>query len=462
MSLQMVTGLKSILAVLIRKQQSHDESEEYQTWRQQFLLERLKIALWIAVPAAIALTVNGVIVVFVDSQQFEQDMLRIYEDASLIPRMRSQISVNIGIQFAVLLSCWRLRYSPWGKQHPRAIFLLLSSMLTWLDMVVGTVFGIPVPPDPSFFLAQAVLMPVYWRLHLISQLVPILHYAAVYPVLGLTKIGKVDFYNYYSIERAIELIWIGIICISSVYLYEKLKRSEFESQRQLRNIIHAISHDLKTPVMGISVLLQGLLHKNGHQLSIDRTILEQLLAGSERQIHLIKSLIEASSAEIGTLILHCQPAQLSILLDEVINDLEPIALQHRITITQNISAELSLVFIDKTQIWRVFNNLIANAIKHNPHGTKIEITIKQIIDRDRQWIHCSVCDNGVGIPTDQLPHLFKLYSRGQKSRRMPGLGLGLFLCQQIINAHHGDIGVNSQLASGSVFWFTLPVHDPRS
>jgi signal transduction histidine kinase len=456
----MLTGLKSMLERLIRE--AHDESGEYQTWRRQFLLDRLKLALWIAVPAAIALTANSLIVVFVDSQQFERDMLKIYEDASLIPRMRSQILFNIGIQFTVLLSCWQLHYSRWGKQHPRVIFLLLSSMLTWLDMVVGTLFGIPVPPDPSFFLAQAVLMPVYWRLHFISQLVPILHYAIVYPVLGLTKIGEVDFYSYYSIERAIELIWIGIICISSVYLYEKLKRSEFESQRQLRNIIHAISHDLKTPVMGISVLLQGLLQKNGRQLSIDRTILEQLLAGSDRQIHLIKSLIEASSAELGTLILHCQPSQLNAVLDEVVKDLEPIARQHHITISKNISVGLSLVFIDKTQLWRVFNNLVSNAIKHNPHGTKIEIVMKQIIAQDRQWIYCGVHDDGIGIPADQLPHLFKLYSRGQRSRRMPGLGLGLFLCQQIISAHHGEIGVNSRPSSGSVFWFRLPVYAQQS
>jgi signal transduction histidine kinase len=453
----MLARLKTFLDRSIRTIKSRDESAEYQTWRQQFLLDRLKIALWIAVPAALALAANGAFVVFVDSQQYERDILKIFEDASLIPRMRSQILVNIGVQFTVLSGCWGLRQSRWGKQHPTVIFLLLSSMLTWLDMVVGTFFGIPTPPDPRFFLAQAVLMPVHWRLHLISQLVPILHYAIVYPVMGLTKIGKVEFYSSYSINRAIELIWIGIICIASVSLYEQLKRSEFESQRQLRSVIHAVSHDLKTPAMGISVVLQGLLQKPDRQLSIDRTILEQLLAGSDRQISLIESLLAAQSAEVGTTILNCQPLQIVLLIDEVVNELTPIVRQHRMIISTNIPEYLPLISADKTQLWRVFNNLISNAIKHNPRGTEIEIGVAEIIDLDTHWIRCSIRDNGIGIPPHQIPHLFKLYTRGQRARRMPGLGLGLYLCQQIISAHHGKIGVTSEATGGSVFWFTLPV-----
>jgi signal transduction histidine kinase len=139
------------------------------------------------------------------------------------------------------------------------------------------------------------------------------------------------------------------------------------------------------------------------------------------------------------------------------NEIEPIVRQHRMTISKNISMDLPLVSADKTQLWRVFNNLISNAIKHNPRGTEIEIDASAIIDRDTHWIRCSIRDNGIGISPQQLPHLFKLYARGQRARRMPGLGLGLYLCQQIINAHRGEIGVDSQPNSGSVFWFTLPV-----
>jgi signal transduction histidine kinase len=444
-------GLKSLATL-------QPESAEYRAWRHQFLLDRLRIALWIAFPAAIALTANGLFAIFGNSHQLQQDLLTIYGDASLFGQMRSQTLVNIGATFAVLLSCWALLRSRWGQQHPTVIFLLLSSSLTWSDMIVGTLFRIPSLPDPRFFLAQAVLIPVCWRLHLISQLVPIAHYVILYPLLGLTKVGDREFYTTYSIQHLIDLGWIFVICILSVYLYEKLKRSEFESQRQLRSVIHAISHDLKNPAMGTSVILQGFLLKRDRQLLIERTILEQLLAGSDRQINLINSLLEAQSAEVGTLTLHCQPLQLDILVNEAIEDLTAIAQQHRIALSNYVSSDLPSINADKTQIWRVLNNLILNAIKHNPRGTQIEINAETI---QNQKIRCTVRDNGIGIPPTQLPCLFELYSRGAKARRMPGVGLGLYLCQQIIAAHQGEIGVNSQLDKGSTFWFTLPVAIPN-
>jgi signal transduction histidine kinase len=445
------------LQLLVRGWQSQAELAEYRAWRHQFLLDRLRIALWIAFPAAIALTANGLFAVFGNSQQLQQDLLTIYGDASLFGRMRSQTLVNIGATFAVLLICWGLLQSRWGRSHPSVIFLLLSSSLTWSDMVVGTLFRIPSVPDPRFFLAQAVLIPVCWRLHLISQLVPIAHYVILYPLLGLTKIGNREFYSTYSIQHLIDLGWIVAICILSVYLYEQLKRSEFESQRQLRSVIHAISHDLKNPAMGTSTILQSLLLKLDRQLLIDRAILEQLLAASHRQINLIDSLLEAQSVEVGSLVLHCQPLQLARLVSEAIEDLEAIAQQHHITLSNYVSSDLPLINADKTQIWRVFNNLILNGIKHNPRGTQIEINAEAIQDRK---IRCIIRDNGIGIPKTQLPYIFKLYTRGTKARRMPGLGLGLYLCQQIIAAHQGEIGVNSKLDKGSTFWFTLPAAMP--
>ncbi|WP_310487208.1 HAMP domain-containing sensor histidine kinase, partial [Chamaesiphon sp. VAR_69_metabat_338] len=223
-----------------------------------------------------------------------------------------------------------------------------------------------------------------------------------------------------------------------------------------------ISHDLKTPVMGMSLMLQGLLQKSERQLTFDRAILEQLFAGSERQINLIESLLAAQSAETGTIAIHCQPIQLNTLVDRIIAELMPIVRQHRMTLAKTTTNNLPLVNADNTQLWRVFNNLIDNALKHNPGGTQIEISIETISNRQRQWLCCNVRDNGIGIPSTQIPHLFKLYARGEKSKRMPGLGLGLYLCQQIIIAHQGEIGVNSQVDRGSTFWFTLPITDRQT
>jgi signal transduction histidine kinase len=441
---------------LARWWQPPTESAEYVAWRNQFLLDRLQIALWIAFPVIVAHTANTFIVLFWQSQEFERDLLKLYEDATLMMRLRTTTIVNLGALFALLFICLILRKSRWGRQHPTVIFLFLSLSLNLIDLIVGTFFGIPAQPDSYLFLAQAVLIPVCWRLHLISQLATIGYYAIIYPLLGLTKIGNRALYNTYSLQLVITLCWIAVICILSVYLYERLKRSEFESRRQLCSVINALSHDLKNPVMGTSLVLQGLLSQPDPKLSIDRRVLEQLLAGSERQLNLINSLLEAQSAEVGTMILHRQPLHLKNTVDRVVNDLDAIVRLHHMTVVNLVDANLPAIDADKTQLWRVFNNLISNALTHNPRGTKIEIVAEVTGDRS-QWIRCSVRDNGIGISPAQLPHLFELYTRGKKARRMPGLGLGLYLCQQIVTAHGGEIGVTSQPGNGSNFWFTLPV-----
>jgi signal transduction histidine kinase len=458
-------------------EQTQTKSAAYQAWRQHFLLSRLKIALWVATPVSILLAANGLSTYLYPSPQLKQDIISLFGDSSLLSQLQMQTMINTGVLFTVLLSCWGLRWSRWGRQHPRVIFLLLCSILTWSDMVVGSFVGIPVQPDARFFLVQTVLVPIHWRLHLATQLIPLAHYVLIYPLTGLTQVGNRPFFNPQSIQTLIDLCWISLLCTVSVYLYEKLKRSEFESQHQLRSVIYALSHDLKTPIIGASVALQGLLQKPGSELAIHRDILEQLLAGNQRQLSLINALQSAKAAETGQLNLDLQSFSLAQLVAEVVADLGAIAEAHHMDLHDCMSANLPLVNADKTQIWRTLNNLIANALKHNPRGTQIKITA-EVVDRGHAWrghspiqlqipphslfVRCTVADNGVGIPPAQLPHLFDLYTRGQQSRRMPGLGLGLYLCQQIVTAHQGEIGVSSQPNQGSQFWFTLPIAEPVS
>jgi signal transduction histidine kinase len=442
------------------------ESAEYTAWRQQFLLDRLQLGLRIATPIGIILVVNSYAIVFSDIDKFDREILKLFEDPSLGVRMRSVIVANMGAFVTLISISWGLFYSRWGRQHPAAIFFCLSSFLTWSDMVIGTCFSIPSAPDPRFFFAQSLLIPVRWRWHAITQLIPSIHYALVYPLLGMTKIGSRDFYSGYSIQRSIDLCWMGAISILSVYLYERLKRSDFESQRRLRGAINAISHDLKNPAMGISVILQGLLLKPEREIAVDRHILAQLLASSDRQIDLIKSILAAQSAEIDTpLLTQLQAWKLHEILDEILIDLAPIVEQHQIEIINRVSTDLPSIYSEKTQLGRVFNNLISNVIKHNPNGTQIEISADVIRDspserlRQRQthYLRCTIRDQGVGIPLQQRPYLFDLYARGNNAKRMPGLGLGLYLCQQIIVAHQGEIGFNAPVDGGSEFWFTVPI-----
>ncbi|MEJ1934221.1 PAS domain-containing sensor histidine kinase [Nostoc sp. NIES-2111] len=245
-----------------------------------------------------------------------------------------------------------------------------------------------------------------------------------------------------------------------------------QAQEALRVFFHAVSHDLRNPVLGTVMVLRNLLHEevggvkdggdgekiapvNSNQSSIPvpRSILERMVQSSDRQLNLINSLLEAHIGEVQGLSVQCQPVQLPGVVEGAIADLEPMLVDNETTLTNLITADIPLVNADPTQVWRVFSNLIVNAIKHNPPG--LEITINAV--PQGEMIYCTVKDNGSGISQQQSDRLFDLYYSGGSIRNSLSLGLGLYLCKQIITAHGGDIGVKSDSQKGATFWFTFPI-----
>lgn len=237
-----------------------------------------------------------------------------------------------------------------------------------------------------------------------------------------------------------------------------------QAEAALRVFFHAVSHDLRNPVLGTLMVLKNLLQREGMgngevgktfspSIPVPSSILERMVQSSDRQLNLINSLLEAHTNEVQGVVLQCQRVKLSEVVEAAIADLQPMLAQNQAHLTNLVSADLPLVNGDFTQLWRVFSNLIVNAVKHNPPG--LELTLNATLEKEK--IYCTVSDNGIGISPEQSARLFDLYFRASNSRSSVSLGLGLYLCKQIINAHGGDIGVNSKLADGATFWFTLPV-----
>jgi signal transduction histidine kinase len=476
--------------------QQQSESTDYQAWRHRFLCNRLRLCLWIAVPCFITIVIQNIYELFLYPQKFNQNIIEYFGNPDLPDRVRHLTTITNLVIGLLLTTCLIVQRTRWGQRYPAMLFLGFSWSITLAPQVIGTQFRLPDSGGGGVwllvFLVQATLMPVHWRLHLISQLGAIAYYVGINPLLGLTTIeGK----SIYSIGLFILLFWFCFICDLAVYLYERLQRAEFESRRELRVFLHAVSHDLKTPVMGTSIVLQNLLKKaTNDQVVINKQVLERLLQGSNRQLLLINSLLEAHAAEVQDLALHRQPIQLNTLVSNVLADLEPTLAKNQIILHHQISPDLPWVDVDPTQLWRVYSNLVTNAIRHNPHGIEVTLTA-EVIDAgmtsskqrrngrpkflpakflapkqtglgseanfkagfQNRWVRCSVQDNGIGIPYAQQERLFELYARGSRARYMPGLGLGLYLCQQIITAHGGEIGVNSTPGAGTTFWFTLPI-----
>jgi PAS domain S-box-containing protein len=225
------------------------------------------------------------------------------------------------------------------------------------------------------------------------------------------------------------------------------------SEEALRVFFHAVSHDLRNPVTGTLMVLKNLEQQSGDKIELPRRILERMIQSGDRQLNLINTLLEAQVNEVKGMVIHCQPLQLYPFIQEVVADLEPILTKNQATLINLIPADFPQVYADPTQLWRVFENLISNALNHNPPG----LTLKLKAEIEGTLVFCSIEDDGVGMAPEECEHLFDLYRRGSSIKRSLGFGLGLYICRQIITAHGGKIGVESSPATGAKFWFTLPI-----
>ena len=260
---------------------------------------------------------------------------------------------------------------------------------------------------------------------------------------------------------------------------EKALRDREKAEAALRIFLHAVSHDLRNPVIGTSMVLKNLLRqqqtvesdlpdatKNGQaSIAIAPAILERMIRSCDRQLSLIESLVETNEIDVWGVPLQCEPLALYPLAQQLADSWEPMLAQYQAKIDNQITADLPAANADPNQLWRVFENLIANALKHNPSGVTITLSAEQLSpsrDRAEPTLRCTVADNGVGMDANQCEGLFDLYKRGYSAKRTRGLGLGLYLCRQIINAHGGEIGVISQPECGAKFWFTLPAAQSES
>lgn len=235
-----------------------------------------------------------------------------------------------------------------------------------------------------------------------------------------------------------------------------------KTEEALQVYLHAVSHDLRNPVLGMSLVLQGLLKQAPSEMAaipIPYSTLDRMKNSCDRQLQLINSLIDSQQFEIGGVQLNRQPLTLHSFTEQLIADWQPLLAQHNATVIHHIPRDLPLVYADAHQLWRVFENLLGNAIKHNPPGVVLSLSAVLVGEPAAATlgsIRCEIQDNGTGINPAEVEFLFDRYQRGRGARKLPGLGLGLYLCRQIVEAHGGTMGVTPAPEQGTVFWFTLP------
>jgi len=154
------------------------------------------------------------------------------------------------------------------------------------------------------------------------------------------------------------------------------KMHELQESNRLKDLfLHAVSHNLRTPVMGMLILLKNLLNKSPsdslQDVPVSRSILQRIVQASEHQLTMVNALLDAHASEVKGIVLNTVPLDLPSLASAIVADLEPMLAKNQATLTQEIPADLPQVNADRQHLQRVLENLLTNAIKHNPPGVNI-------------------------------------------------------------------------------------------
>jgi two-component system sensor histidine kinase BaeS len=222
-----------------------------------------------------------------------------------------------------------------------------------------------------------------------------------------------------------------------------------------RNMVTDVAHELRTPLSNIRGYLEAV--QDG-VLEPDGQVIASLYEEAMHLNHLVDDLQELSLAEAGKLRLQRQAVALSDVVNRAVAALRARAQAEGVELQVDPLEDLPLVDIDPQRIGQVLRNLLDNALTHTPSGGEIAIAAHA----DGQWVAVSVRDTGSGIAAEDLPYVFERFYRGDKSRsRATGrTGLGLAIVKQLIEAHGGQIEVESEVGQGTQFTFTLPVTEP--
>ncbi len=228
--------------------------------------------------------------------------------------------------------------------------------------------------------------------------------------------------------------------------------SQIDDQR--KTFVSNVSHELRTPLSSIKILSESLLHNPTVKPEVYQEFLIDINTEVDRLNNIINNLLYLVDLEKEGMKLDYSLTYLNWLIRNVVAFLRPLAQQKNLTLTFEEREECQ-IYVDKERIQQCLINLIANGIKFTPEGGSIVVRLNQ----EKEHGIIEVSDTGIGIPSDKLPLIFDRFYRVDeaRARNTGGSGLGLSICQQIINLHEGRIEVTSESQKGTRFIIYLPI-----
>jgi len=239
---------------------------------------------------------------------------------------------------------------------------------------------------------------------------------------------------------------------SLLVFHDLTDRQRLEEMR--RDFVANVSHELRTPLSLIKGSAETLLAGAKDDPEATTRFLNIIDKHADRLTFLIEDLLTVSKLESGRAMLNPQPTELRRVAEEALEALQPKARERNITFVNEIPDALQ-VHVDGDRLQQVYSNLADNAIKYGRIGGKVVVGARSLHE---DIVEAWVADDGQGIPPEARDRVFERFFRADKarSRDLGGTGLGLSIVKHLVQAHGGEVRVESELGRGTTFYFTVP------
>jgi two-component system phosphate regulon sensor histidine kinase PhoR len=223
------------------------------------------------------------------------------------------------------------------------------------------------------------------------------------------------------------------------------------------DFVSHVSHELKTPLASITAYTEMLADGEAGDEKTRKEFYSVIQNQAQRLNRLIENILNSSRIESGLIKINKEPASLAMLIEEQMQMIKGYAEEKEIEVTGQKPIVYDQVYVDKDMIQEVIVNLLSNAVKYTPSGGTVKVETE--VDENAALVRVSVTDTGIGIPEDEIEHVFdKFYRVGANQKQAKGTGLGLNLVKQIVEqVHDGRVFVMSKVGVGSTFGFELPL-----
>jgi len=239
-----------------------------------------------------------------------------------------------------------------------------------------------------------------------------------------------------------------------IALLREKDRQQFEQLSQMKDrFLHATAHDLKNPLTGVLLYSQMLRNMSENEFNRLGEFANGIETSARKMQRLITDILDLAQMQIGDN-LKLYETNVIPILEKAVKDNQILAQQQSIQLSLDVPDEKIMLYLDTHQMERVLDNLISNALKYTPEAGSVRVWLRP----RKGYVEIAVEDTGLGIPEEDIPHLFEAFYRVKKKSHsnQSGTGLGLSIVDAIIQQHNGEIAVASELGKGSTFIVRLP------